>query len=277
MMEHDYPSPVSELLTQGDCRWRTGWPDYLALDLGPEHAPDLIRMALDEELYWADPDTDAAWAPVHAWRALAQLRAQEAAQPLTHLLSRIDEYDDDWVGEELPRVFGHIGPAAIPVLADYLADDAHGLWARLAAAHGLSEIGTRHPGARFDATDALTITLERFADLDPTLNGFIISYLVDLEAVEAAPLMKRAFEADRVDLAVMGDWEDVQIRLGLLEERKTPPKRAVLGDLSRVTALAEEGARRRLREIGRNDPCWCGSGKKYKHCHLRDDQQQARG
>jgi preprotein translocase subunit SecA len=21
------------------------------------------------------------------------------------------------------------------------------------------------------------------------------------------------------------------------------------------------------RDIGRNDPCWCGSGKKYKRCH----------
>jgi preprotein translocase subunit SecA len=20
-------------------------------------------------------------------------------------------------------------------------------------------------------------------------------------------------------------------------------------------------------QIGRNDPCWCGSGKKYKKCH----------
>ncbi len=24
--------------------------------------------------------------------------------------------------------------------------------------------------------------------------------------------------------------------------------------------------------IGRNDPCWCGSGKKYKNCHLRQDR-----
>jgi tetratricopeptide (TPR) repeat protein len=24
---------------------------------------------------------------------------------------------------------------------------------------------------------------------------------------------------------------------------------------------------------GRNDPCWCGSGKKYKHCHLQSDQK----
>lgn len=26
---------------------------------------------------------------------------------------------------------------------------------------------------------------------------------------------------------------------------------------------------------GRNDPCWCGSGKKYKHCHQRADQEHA--
>ncbi|NPV07291.1 MAG: preprotein translocase subunit SecA [Anaerolineae bacterium] len=25
-------------------------------------------------------------------------------------------------------------------------------------------------------------------------------------------------------------------------------------------------------KLGRNDPCWCGSGKKYKHCHMRQDQ-----
>jgi SEC-C motif len=25
------------------------------------------------------------------------------------------------------------------------------------------------------------------------------------------------------------------------------------------------------RKLGRNDPCWCGSGKKYKNCHLRED------
>ncbi len=26
-------------------------------------------------------------------------------------------------------------------------------------------------------------------------------------------------------------------------------------------------------QIGRNDPCWCGSGKKYKSCHLAFDQK----
>ncbi len=28
------------------------------------------------------------------------------------------------------------------------------------------------------------------------------------------------------------------------------------------------------RKLRRNDPCWCGSGKKYKDCHWREDQAQ---
>lgn len=28
------------------------------------------------------------------------------------------------------------------------------------------------------------------------------------------------------------------------------------------------------KKLGRNDPCWCGSGKKYKHCHMKEDMAQ---
>ena len=28
-----------------------------------------------------------------------------------------------------------------------------------------------------------------------------------------------------------------------------------------------------MRKIGRNEPCWCGSGKKYKHCHCDFDSR----
>lgn len=34
-----------------------------------------------------------------------------------------------------------------------------------------------------------------------------------------------------------------------------------------ATRPANQGA------IGRNDPCWCGSGKKYKHCHMQSDMR----
>jgi preprotein translocase subunit SecA len=31
--------------------------------------------------------------------------------------------------------------------------------------------------------------------------------------------------------------------------------------------------RRDAPKLGRNDPCWCGSGKKYKLCHMKSDQR----
>lgn len=33
------------------------------------------------------------------------------------------------------------------------------------------------------------------------------------------------------------------------------------------TVLGGKPAKGKPHKIGRNDPCWCGSGKKYKHCH----------
>ena len=40
-----------------------------------------------------------------------------------------------------------------------------------------------------------------------------------------------------------------------------------------VTESKPEPVRKTAKEsIGRNDPCWCGSGKKYKNCHLRQDR-----
>lgn len=29
-----------------------------------------------------------------------------------------------------------------------------------------------------------------------------------------------------------------------------------------------------MSKIGRNDPCYCGSGKKYKQCHMKEDKQK---
>lgn len=28
-----------------------------------------------------------------------------------------------------------------------------------------------------------------------------------------------------------------------------------------------------MNKVGRNDPCPCGSGKKYKQCHMKEDQE----
>ncbi len=38
----------------------------------------------------------------------------------------------------------------------------------------------------------------------------------------------------------------------------------------------KRGVRRATAKVGRNDPCPCGSGKKYKHCHGRPDRKRNR-
>lgn len=221
-MTANYPPPVNKLLTLGDPRGEREWPDYLALGISAEHVPDLIRMALDETLHWADSESKEVWSPIHAWRTLGQLRAEAATEPLTHLLVRIDRDHDDWVGEELPEVFGMIGANAIPVLVAYLSDPRHDLWARVAAGSGLEEIGKQYPPLRSECVTALTHQLERFAENDPTLNGSLLANLLDLRGVESAPVIERAFAAKKVDGSVAGDWEDVQIEFGLKTERTTP-------------------------------------------------------
>jgi len=45
---------------------------------------------------------------------------------------------------------------------------------------------------------------------------------------------------------------------------------------SQADAAASQPARTSKRP-GRNDPCWCGSGKKYKDCHWRSDRNKASG
>lgn len=211
----NYVPPIDRLLTYGDCRELPKWPANLEPGIGPEYIPDLIRMATDDALHQADPDSPKVWAPVHAWRALAQLRAEAAVEPLLSLLKRADESHDEWVLQELPHVFGMIGPPAISSLQTYLADESNGLFARTTAARCLEEIGKRYIDARVEAIASLTKQLEEFEKQDPRLNAFLIVDLVDLNAVEAAPVMERAFSANRVDEMIMGDWEDVQVELGL--------------------------------------------------------------
>jgi hypothetical protein len=49
-----------------------------------------------------------------------------------------------------------------------------------------------------------------------------------------------------------------------------------MGLFDKVLGLfkAEEDARPAALP-GRNEPCWCGSGKKYKKCHQSEDDERA--
>lgn len=256
-MNIQYSEQVALLLTLGQPDWKDDWQEtYQQLGFSKEHIPDLIKMITDENLLRLDSKSDAVWAPVHAWRILGQLRAAEAIPVLIAQLFRIDEDDDDWVGEELPKVFALIGEPAIRRLSQYLADAKNHLYARAAAADGLAYIAKSHQELRQNCSIRLEKALVHYAENDKTLNGFLVAHLIDLKAVETMPVIQEAYKEGCVDLSICGDLEEVEIEFGIREHRSTPRPRLWMHKL-----FSPEKSK-----VGRNDPCPCGSGKKYKKC-----------
>jgi len=244
-MATPYPSPVDKLLTLGKPEaYSNVWQDYAALGIGPEQIPDLIRLALDNELRYdhleEDEDEDeldeeqelAFWGPLHAIRALGQLHAEAAIEPLLTLFDIADKGDDEWVMEDFPATFAMIGPAALPALAAFVSDSSHLLYARSYAGEALVSIGNAYPETRAESIDALSRALEQYEKNDYELNGLLINNLIHLKAVEAAPLIEKAFEADRVEEFIVGDWDDVQVALGLKEPSEEQRSLTLLNLLS---------------------------------------------
>ena len=207
---------IERLRTRGDARGSTNWPngepDYVAeYSLTEEHIPALISLATQ----WVDAPADdvVVYGPVHAWRALAQLRATAAVQPLLDVQDQLDAVGDDWYLEEFPQVFGLMGPPAMEPLASYLGESAHAEYSLVNAASGLREIAVRFPETRGRIVALLTEQLAQHRAEE--LNAHLVSDLLDLNAVEAAETIERAFAAGVVDPSVAGDWGDIRQKLGV--------------------------------------------------------------
>ena len=177
MTQAMYSDPVNALLSLGETRFRK-WPDYLkqfhwtAADI-----PELIRMATDLELNWAEGLE--VWAPVHAWRSLGQLKAEAAIKPLVSIFNEMSECD--WFLDEVPDVFGLIGPSGISDTAEFLANPKNQLTARWMSADILVKIGQEHPTAHEECLNVLVQQLDQYSRNSPALNGALVNALVDFK------------------------------------------------------------------------------------------------
>ncbi|PMB01238.1 hypothetical protein CEN50_00205 [Fischerella thermalis CCMEE 5268] len=213
-----YQTPIDKLLTLGDCHKITNEYNYIAeLGLDTEHIPGLISMAIDQNLNGVDSASLETWGSIHACRALGQLRAEAAIEPLMQLFHKLE--DSDWVNEEMPKVYGMFGEVAIPRLQAYLADESHGIFPRITAIHSLEEICKQHPDTRQKCIAVLTQQLKSFAQNPHELNGFIVASLIELQAVESAAVIKSAFVAQSVPDEITGTWDNVCDSLGINSDK----------------------------------------------------------
>lgn len=255
------PCPYGErlrpLLRRGSYYENTKPPTVAELGLTMEDGAELLRMAVDPEfdLSW---NAYAVWAPAWAWFLIGELKPPGAEAVLVGLLDRLDTEDGDEAGSLiLPKVFGRIGPEVAPALVAVLRDESRKNGSRWAAVDGLKEIALARPDTRAEMVAILTAQLEELAVWDETINAAIICDLIDLNAVESAAVIERAFLAKRVDETIPGDWDEVQVAMGLKEPSRFAPGLGLYGT---------QPVRRETPKVGRNDPCTCGSGKKFKKC-----------
>jgi len=147
-------------------------------------------------------------------------------------------------------------------------------------------------GHRAEAEAVYRALVERLPDEAWAYIGWADRYWLmqssshEYEAAEA--IMRRALERpklqERPDVLerladLYGEWGKPAERASMLEQIEALQARPELRraiDLPPVFDILppEPTVEPVARKLGRNDPCWCGSGKKYKRCHLDSDQQR---
>jgi hypothetical protein len=226
MSSAKYTNPLNQLLQLGNPEAIPDWSVYVQLGITAAQIDDLSQMAVDLDLFKSEEDFEF-WAPIHAWRALANLGGPAAIVALMNAFHQLSDDEDfwDWVGEELPAAIGRMGMSALPALAQSLADAALTDYTRENVVNGIIEVYKQHSDTRDECVAILTQQLTQFMVNQPSLNGHLATALaVDFTAVESAGVIEQAYQADRVDEILMGDWDDAQVYLGL-KERTEVPKR----------------------------------------------------
>jgi hypothetical protein len=226
MSSAKYTNPLNQLLQLGNPDAIPDWSAYLQLGITVAQIADLSQMAVDLDLFKSEEDFEF-WAPIHAWRALAILGGPAAIAALMNAFQQLSDDEDfwDWVGEELPAAIGRMGVSALPALAQSLADAALTDYTRENVVNGIIEVYKQHSDTRDECVAILTQQLTQFMVNQPSLNGHLATALaVDFTAVESAGVIEQAYQADRVDEILMGDWDDAQVYLGLKERSEVPER-----------------------------------------------------
>lgn len=264
-------------------------PDDLERDilaLGAAAVPALVDLLEDAALA-LEASEGEGWAPVLAARLLAELQAADAVEPMLRVLAVTD-----WLSFLHDQVLRSLSLLGAPVV-----EPALHAWAEHDDPQFRRSLGWMFADLGVRDERILAILLEQLRD-DPTTAGRFVSY-GDPE------VLPHLFEAlDRYQIV---DRESLFANHGLVELR------AAIEDLGGTLSAEQHGkcrrglepaevmrrkleaalddrptdapteperaARaapaRRPQRPGRNQPCWCGSAKKYKKCHQAADERGA--
>ncbi|MGH3959379.1 SEC-C metal-binding domain-containing protein [Mycobacterium sp.] len=216
--------------------------------------------AMLAELRDLDPDDAVAlYTLVQLYEAISLLiEAADADELPEDALT--DEAAESPEADPFEDVVGEFGAAlADPRLAELLVAETLGADPDGAPALGLfaDVLEPKVPrSARVAVRWLRAVALERIGDIDAAERALLAAESLD----PAWPLPLR-------DLArIASDRGDAERGLALLRRAGADPDHPLVELLERHRAEPRS-------DVGRNDPCWCGSGRKYKKCHLGHEQR----
>jgi hypothetical protein len=215
-----------------------------------------------------DLDPDAAFALytfINLYEQMSLLiEAADADEPLEDEVTAAGEEATGPDGaepeaDEYTDLVGELGAAlADPLLAQLLLAETIGTGCDGASALGMlaETLEPKVPRAARVAFRWLrAVALERIGDIDASEHELL-----------AAESMDPDWPLPLLDLArIASDRGDVERGLALLRRAGAGPDHPLVELLTRYRAEPR-------RDLGRNQPCWCGSGRKYKKCHLGHEE-----
>ena len=245
-------------------------PNYLEeLDISKDDIDGLIEIALDMDLELTNANEEKdRYIPCHALQTLGQL---ETLKPFEDILERMDFFsDDDYYISAVSYYLQKVGKHRIDRLFEYFLDQSNDKRNRLSILEVLEKF--MEEGSEFNQKleETLLVYLKRDDELDDFMNASAIFDLIDLSGAKHIDFIREVFDKKPVNIFYDGDLEDIEMRLGLREKRSKPRERHFLQKMVEKYEMEDKYEPLLPIEvepkIGRNDPCPCGSGKKYKKC-----------
>ncbi len=213
------------------------------------------------------------WGAVHAVRLIGEMGAEGAVGPLIQALHEAESGDP--LHEEIHHVLEHLGERVVePALL------AHDAFRGEEVQDCLAEVLAR-TGARDDRILALLLGMLETGDV--VLAACLLAEYGDARALA---VLSRALDETTIEdpaprlqnQAVFEIASAIEVLGGTLTPSQAAQVERAEAAHRRFFLPPVSAPARRPERPGRNDPCWCGSGKKYKRCHLGvDDDVTARG
>lgn len=245
-----------------------------------DDVPQLLELAQDMEIYNYDyddiPEDEGLefFGVIHAWHVLSELEVEEAKEMFIEKMATYseDEYDD-WILSDFRRLMKPFRKDMYDLSVEIAQNEKYGTWTRLEYI-GLVEDMFKAKEIELSMLNEMIVNILSSSD-NGIVNASVISICMDQKLVEHHELIQKCFQRSAVDIMYNGDLEDVEIRMGLREERETQKEPTEIQKMfQRMMDTIDEdesylSSNESKSKIGRNDPCPCGSGKKYKKCCLK--------